>query len=298
MDRFESLSIVLAVAEAGSLSAAARRLNIPPATASRKIAELESHLRARLFDRSAPKLVLTAAGSSYVEAVKPILAELSEADRAVSSEYALPAGELVVTAPVGLGRLHLLPVVAQFLRAHPEIDVRLVLGDRILNLVEENVDLALRVGQLPDSRLMAQRVGAARYVVCASPDYLEAHGTPATPADLAGHATIAYEGFRTPDAWRFRQDGAAASVKVTPRLIVSTVEAACDAAAAGIGLARVLSYQAAPALAAGRLVTVLDDFAPEPLPVSLVHRAGRLLPIRLRAFLDFAAPRLKAGLAG
>lgn len=296
MDRFESMSIVLAVAEAGSLSAAARRLNIPPATASRKIAELEGHLRARLFDRSAPRLVLTQAGTSYVEAVRPILADLSEADRAVSGDYALPAGELSVTAPQGLGRQHLVPILAEFLLTYPEIDVRLSLLDRVVNLAEENVDAALRIGQLPDSRLVARRVGGTRLVVCASPAYLAAHGTPGTPADLAGHATLVHDGCRLPDVWRFQRDGVALDVKVTPRLTVSTVEAVCDAARAGIGLTRMLCRQAAPFLADGTLVTVLDEFRPEPLPISLVHRAGRVLPTRLRAFLDFAAPRLKAAL--
>src|ERR1700758_5603146 len=164
MDRLEAMSIVLAVAEAGSLSAAARHLNTPPATASRKITELEQHLRAKLFDRSARKLTLTDSGLSYVAAMKRILADLSEADRAAAGEYTKPTGELIVTAP-GLGRLHLIPILAEFLRAYPDIDIRLVLVDRILSLPEDHVDVALRVGTLPDSRLVAQRVGTVRRVV-------------------------------------------------------------------------------------------------------------------------------------
>ena len=174
MDRLEAMSIVLAVAEAGSLSAAARRLNTPPATASRKITELEEQLRAKLFDRSARKLTLTDSGLSYVAVLKRILADLSEADRAAAGEYTKPTGELIVTAPTELGRLHIIPILAEFLRAYPDIDVRLLLLERIVSLPEDHVDLAVRVGVLPDSRLIALRVGTIRRVVCASPAYLEA----------------------------------------------------------------------------------------------------------------------------
>jgi DNA-binding transcriptional LysR family regulator len=183
MDRLESMSIVLAVAEAGSLAAAVRRLNTPPATASRKITELEEHLGTKLFDRSARRLVLTHAGSSYVAGLKRILADISEIERAASGEYTAPTGELVVTAPVGLGRIHLVPILAEFLSAYPAITVRLVLGDRILSLPEEHVDVALRLGMLPDSRLMALRLGSTSWVVCASPAYLALHGTPAAPEE-------------------------------------------------------------------------------------------------------------------
>src|SRR5215469_3912527 len=185
MDRLEAMSIVLAVAEAGSLSAAARRLNTPAATASRKITELEGHLRAKLFDRSSRKLTLSDSGLSYVAALKPILADLLEADRAATGEYTKPTGELIITAPVAPGRLYLIPILAEFLRAYPEIDVRLLLVERILSLPDEHVDVALRVGELPDSRLIALRVGTIRRIVCASPAYLEARGTPKTPEDLA-----------------------------------------------------------------------------------------------------------------
>src|SRR5215469_11516351 len=198
MDRLEAMSIVLAVAEAGSLSAAARRLNTPPATASRKINELEELLRTKLFDRSARRLALTDAGLSYVAALKRILPDISEAERAASGEYAAPTGELVVTAPGGLGRLHLVPILAEFFRSYPDITVRLVLGERILSLGEEHIDVALRIGVLPDSRLMALRLAAIHPVVCASPAYLAAHGTPNTPDDLAGHECIIYESFQTP----------------------------------------------------------------------------------------------------
>jgi DNA-binding transcriptional LysR family regulator len=302
MDRLEGMSIVLAVAEAGSLSAAARRLNTPVATASRKITELEEHLRAKLFDRTARKLTLTDAGLSYVAALKRILADLSEADRAAAGEYMKPTGELIVTAPVGLGRLHLIPILAEFLRAYPDIVIRLVLADPILGLPEDHIDVALRTGELPDSRLIALRLGTIRGVVCASPAYLEARGTPRTPRDLAAHDCIvfdpgfSYEGFGEPHVWKFVRDGVEAAIKVQPRLVVSNLEAACDAARAGIGLTLAFSHHVGAALGAGTLTTVLDEFQLPPRPVNFVYTAGRFMPIKLRAFLDFAAPRLKTRL--
>jgi len=299
MDRLEAMSVVLAVAEAGSLSAAARRLNTPPATASRKITELEEHLRTKLFDRSARKLTLTDSGMSYVAALKRILADLSEADRAASGEFASPTGELIVTAPAALGRLYLIPILAEFLRAYPKIDVRLLLTDRILNLPEDHVDVALRTGELPDSRLIALHLGTIHRVLCANPSYLATRGTPKAPEGLSEHDCIVYEGFLGPDAWKFVRDGTDVAVTVQPRLIVSNVEAACDAARAGIGVARVFSYYAKASIEEGTLTTVLDAFQPPSatLPVNFVYSAGRFMPIKLRAFLDFAAPRLKAQLA-
>jgi DNA-binding transcriptional LysR family regulator len=297
MDRLEAMSIVLAVAEAGSLAAAARRLNTPLATASRKVTELEEHLRAKLFDRSARRLVLTDAGASYVAGLKRILADISEVERAAAGEYTAPTGELVVTAPVGLGRMHLVPILAEFLDAYPEISVRLVLGERILSLSEEHVDLALRIGVLPDSRLMALRLGSAVRVVCASPSYLDRRGTPATPDDLAGHDCINYEGFQAPDVWTFARGQTDIAIPVRSRLVVSTVEAACDAARTGIGLTRTFSYHIASSIEAGTLTTVLDEYRSSSLPISFVYRAGRFLPLKLRAFLDFASPRLKARLS-
>jgi DNA-binding transcriptional LysR family regulator len=297
MDRLEAMSLVIAVADAGSLAGAARRLGLPVATASRKIAELEEHLRTRLFDRSARRLTLTDAGASYVAALKPILANLAEAERAAAGEYAAPTGELIVTAPVGLGRIHLVPILAEFLRAYPDISVRLVLGDRVLSLAEEHIDVAMRIGVLPDSRLMALRVGTTQRLVCASPAYLATRGTPRTPEEIAGHDCIVYEGFKAPDVWTFGRDGAQVAVTVKPRLVVSGVEVACDAAREGIGLTRAFSYHVAASVAEGALATVLDACRPPALPISLVYGSGRFLPIKLRAFLDFAAPRLRARLA-
>jgi DNA-binding transcriptional LysR family regulator len=296
MDRVEAMSIFLTVVEAGSLSAAARRLNAPLATVSRKVSDLESHLRTKLFNRSSHKLVLTEAGSSYVAACRRILADVMEAERAASGEYAAPTGELTVTAPVGLGRVYLVPILAEFLKAYPEIDVHLVLNDRVMNLSEEQIDVALRMGALPDSSLMALRLGAIRRVFCASPAYLAARGTPRTPDELAGHDCVSYPNLMSPDVWTFPSGKTNLAVRVHSRLVVSNAETACDAARASIGITAAFSYLIEEALEAGTLTTLLDDFEPPAWPVSLVYAAGRFLPIKLRVFLDFAAPRLKARL--
>ena len=206
MDRLEAMSTFLAVVEAGSLSAAARQLNTPLATVSRKVSELESHLRTKLFNRSSRKLVLTDAGSSYFAACKRILADVTEAERAASGEYTAPTGELIVTAPVGLGRIYLIPILADFLTAYADIEVSLILNDRVQSLFQEQIDVGLRIGALPDSSMIAIRVGAIRRVVCASPAYLAARGTPRTPDDLAGHDCISYAGSVSPDIWTFARD--------------------------------------------------------------------------------------------
>jgi DNA-binding transcriptional LysR family regulator len=297
MDRLEAMSIVLAVAEAGSLSAGARRLNTPVATASRKIVELEAHLRTKLFDHSTRKLALTTAGSSYVEAARRILADLGEAERVASGEYAAPTGELLVTAPVGLGQQYLIPILAEFLRTYPKIDIRLLLNDRILGLTEDHIDVALRLGMLPDSRLIALRLGAFRRIVCASPTYLAARGTPLTPDDLIKHDCILYEGLAGAAPWNFMRGKAHIKVELHPRLVVSNSDAACNAAREGIGITRAFSYNVATSLEAGTLVTLLETFEPPTLPASFVYPSGRFQPVKLRAFLDFATPRLKARLA-
>jgi DNA-binding transcriptional LysR family regulator len=288
----------LAVVEAGSLSAAARRLKTPLATVSRKISELESHLRTKLFNRSSRKLVLTDAGSSYVVACKRILADVTEADRAASGEYTAPTGELIVTAPVAGGRMYFIPILADFLKAYPDITVRLILTDSVLSLFQEQIDVGARIGALPDSSLMAIRVGAIRRMICASPAYLAERGTPRTPDDLAGHDCITFTGFVSPDVWTFVRDQTNVAVPVHARLVVSSVEAACDAACAGIGITSAFSHHFKAALERGALTTLLDEFQPASLPVNLVYTANRFLPIKVRAFLDFAAPRLKRVFAG
>jgi len=297
MDRLESMSILVAAVEAGSLSAAARRLGTPLATVSRKVSELEGHLKARLLNRASRRLTLTDAGQSYVAACRRILEQVDEAERAASGEFSAPRGELIVTAPIVFGRLHVLPVATEFLAAYPEIKRRLALADRVVNLTEDHLDVALRIGALPDSSLMATRIGVIRRVVCASPAYFAARGVPKTLADLAAHDCIGFDVLTTAEAWTFKQERSEISVPISARLTVTTAEAVVDAAISGVGIARVLSYQAAQALRDGRLALALVDFEPEPWPVHLVYTGGRMLPLKLRAFLDFAAPRLKARLA-
>jgi DNA-binding transcriptional LysR family regulator len=297
MDRFESMSTLLAAVEGGSLSAASRKLGMPLATVSRKVSELEAHLRTRLINRTSRRLMLTDAGRSYVAACKRILEDIGEAERAAAGEYMAPRGGLTVTAPIVFGRLHVLPVAIEFLKAYPDIDIRVALADRVVNLQEDDIDLAIRIGDLPDSSLVATRVGSIRHVVCGSPAYFAQRGTPKSPGQLSTHDCITFDGLMSPDTWKFAVGKSTVSVAIHSRLIVNTAEAAIDAAIAGVGITRVLSYQVASALRAGTLALALREFEPKPWPVSLVYSGQGLLPLKLRAFLDFAAPRLKARLA-
>lgn len=293
MNRLDAMSIFIAVADAGSLTAAARRLGMPLATVSRKVAVLESHLNTRLLHRTTRQLSLTEAGSSYVAACRRILEDIGEAERAATGENAAPKGELVVTAPVVFGRLHVVPVIAEFLAHYPEINISLMLTDRVVHLMEEHGDVALRIGDLPDSSLMATQVGKVRRVVCASPSYLSNRGIPTTPDDLVGHDCITFEVLESKRAWVFGSGRAQVSVPVRARLAVNTAEAAIAASALGVGLIRVLSYQVEDAVRGDALRVVLESFESEPLPVSLVHKGQTPLPLKLRAFLDFVAPRLR-----
>jgi DNA-binding transcriptional LysR family regulator len=241
-------------------------------------------------------VTLTEAGRGYVTACRRILEDVNEAERAAAGEYSAPRGELAVTAPVVFGRLHMLPVLIEFLQAYPEVNVRLALGDRMVNLLEDHVDLALRIGPLPDSGLIGTQLGSIRRVVCASPAYLSKSGAPAAPRDLATHECISFELFATANTWRFKVGGADVRVPIHPRLIVSTAEAAIDAAIAGLGVTCVLSYQVESALRTGALRLLLESFEPLPLPVSFLYSSQGRLPLKLRALLDFAAPRLRTRL--
>jgi DNA-binding transcriptional LysR family regulator len=294
MDRLEAMSILLAVVDAGSISAAARRLALPLTTVSRKISALEDHLNTRLLVRGARRTQLTETGRAYADACRRILDETTEAERLASGEYSAPKGNLSITAPIVFGRLHLLPVVSDFLKAHPAIAIHLILADRIVNLVEEQVDVALRIGALPDSSLITARLGTIRRIVCANPSYLAKRGLPANPSDLAAHDCIAFEGLSPQPQWTFFDGRNQIPVSIRPRLTVNTAEAAIDAAISGLGLTRVLSYQVSGAQHAGNLRVVLVPFEPPAIPVSLVHAPQRPLPLKIRAFIDFAAPRLRA----
>ena len=298
MDRLDAMSILVKVVETGSLSAASRRLGAPLPTISRKISELEAHLDARLLIRSTRKLILTDAGAAYVAACKRILEQVGDAERAASGEYSTPKGDLIITAPIVFGRLHVLPAITEFLAMYPEIDVRLVLSDRNMDLIGDQIDIALRVGPLPDSSLVATRVGAVSRVVCGSPAYFAAHGIPKAPAELSALTAVVFDALGSASSWNFLMPGSKAvqAVAIRSRLAVNTAEAAIDAAIAGVGVTRVLSYQVAHAVVQRKLQIVLPNYEPDPLPVSLVYGGQGLLPLKIRAFLDFAAPRIRARL--
>lgn len=296
MDRFEALRTLVSAVDGGSLSAASRMLRMPLSTVSRKISELEAHLTTQLLVRTPRKLLLTDAGEAFVHTARRLLAELDEAERAASGEYREPIGELLVTAPIAFGKLHILPIVLDFLLAFPKVDVRLVLSDKIIDLAENHVDVAARLGRLPDSGLVGMRVGEVRWITVASPGYLAERGTPASPAALADHSCLAFEGLHTSRSWRFTGDADGSALAINPRLGVNTADALVEAASNGLGIARMTSYQAAAALRGGQLVEILKPFVGDPIPVHLVHTGPPLVPLKLRAFLDFAAPRLRASL--
>jgi DNA-binding transcriptional LysR family regulator len=296
MDRLESMSAFVAVVEAGGFSAAARRLGTPLTTLSRKVADLEDHLRARLLTRTTRKVTLTDTGEIFFASCRRLLDELADAERLASGEYQAPRGSLTVSAPLALGRLHLEPIVSDFLSVYPDIDVELRLTDKITNIVEEGIDVAVRVGQLPDSSLKALRVGSIRHVICASPAYLARLGTPARPADLGAHHCVTFTGLEGAREWIFRSGRGINRLAVRSRLSVNTAEAAADAAIAGVGITRLLCYQVSNAVSDGRLTLLLRQFEPPPLPVTLVSPAARLAPQKLKAFTDFVGPRLRARL--
>lgn len=301
MDRLDAMKVLLAATDAGSLSAASRVLGSPLATVSRKISDLEAHLGTRLLIRSSRKLALTDAGQTYVLACKRILEQVADAERAAAGEYSAPRGELTIAAPIAFGRLYIVPIAADFLRAYLDIDLRIALSDRISNILDEHIDLAIRIGELADSAFIAKRVGAVRKVVCASPKYFAARGTPAKPADLAAHDCVTFDALASANAWTFPAGPAGKQqqvVTVRSRLVVNTAEAAIDAAIAGVGITRLLSYQAARALQANQLTLTLQGYEAPSWPVSLVHVGQGPLPLKVRAFVDFAAPHLHAMLQG
>jgi len=242
MDRFAAMRVFTAVADAGSLSAAGRRLNMPLATVSRHLAALEEQIGVRLMTRTTRHLALTEPGRHYLQSCRRILAELEAADLALAGQHLEPRGEIAITAPAMFGRLHVVPIVVAFLEAFPHVTARLLLVDRVVDLIEEGLDVSVRIGVLPDSSLMATRVGGIRLVTCASPSYLAEHGTPATPPDLAGHDCISFGAFSPAERWVYAGPAKSRGVPTHSRLIVNTADAAIGAARAGLGITRVLSY--------------------------------------------------------
>jgi DNA-binding transcriptional LysR family regulator len=290
---------LVASAEAGSFSAAGRQLGVPLPTISRKVAELESHLSTQLLVRSTRKLSLTESGLAYVAACKHILEQVDEAESQASGEYTVPRGTLAMTAPIVFGRLHVVPVVNEFLAKFAQINVHVTLSDHTINLVDEHIDVAVRVGALPDSTLVATKVGDIRRVVCGSPAYFAAHGTPKTPDDLAEHMCVTFSPLASGMTWVFSLGAGKVTKGVRPqcRLKINTAESAIDAAIAGVGVTNVFSYQIARPVAEGKLKVVLQDYEPDPIPVHLVYAGQTILPLKLRRFTEFAASRLRKSLS-
>jgi DNA-binding transcriptional LysR family regulator len=299
MDRLEAMNVLLHVIDMGSFSAASRDLGMPLASVSRKVNELEVHLGTKLLVRTTRKVALTDAGATYVASARRILDEIDETERTAAGEFHVPRGELVLTAPVLFGRLHILPVVSEFLASYADINVRLLLADRNLHLIEDHVDMAVRIGRLPDSSMVATRIGSLRTVVCASSKLLAAHGVPKSPEDLTNFPCVNFDVLTPGFTWPFRRKDAKGDVDVPvrPRLSVNTAEAAVWAASQSVGATRVLDYQCADALREDSLRIVLADFEVEPLPAHLLHAGRGALPSKMRVFLDFAVGRLRERLS-
>jgi DNA-binding transcriptional LysR family regulator len=284
MDRFDAMTAFVTVCETQSLTAAARRLGLSPSVMSRQITALESRLGTRLFHRTTRSLSLTDAGTRYLGRVRRILADLDEAERAAQSERAEPSGRFSVTAPLIFGRLHVAPLLACLVERHPKVSVELNLSDRFVNLIEEGHDLAIRIGHLPDSQLIARRFGETRRVLVASPSYLK-KGLPVHPRDLERHDTIAFMPVAPPFDWHFTEGEADLRIRLEPRFVTNSGDTAIALAEGGAGIARVLYYQVRAAIEEGRLVEILASFAPEPMPIHAVYPSARLLSAKVRAFL-------------
>ena len=294
MDRLESMRIFATVAEAASFAGAARQLSISPPAVTRAIAALEERLGVRLLSRTTRLVRVTEAGARYLEDCRRILAEVAEADESAAGLNTEPRGQLHVTAPVLFGRIFVLPAVTAYLERYPQVSVNALFLDRVVNLLDEGLDVAIRIGELPDSSLQAIEVGQVRRVVCAAPEYLKRHGRPAVPEELPRHSVILARGVTPALEWKFLRDGSLRPVRVAPRLSVNTNDSAVAAAVAGTGLTRLLSYQVAPQLASGELEIVLAEFEPPPLPIHVVHREGRRASAKVRAFVDLIVEQLRA----
>ncbi|MCF3934924.1 LysR family transcriptional regulator [Acuticoccus sp. M5D2P5] len=294
MDRLRGMEVFVAVADAGSLAEAARLIGMSAPAVTRAINALETRLGVRLFTRTTRSLRLTDAGALYLARCRDLLTAIAAAEEEAVGRHGQPSGRLRITSPTRFGQLHVVPVLTRFLDAYPQVSIEAIFVDRVTNLVEEGFDVAVRIGPLPDSRLVATRVGTVRRVVCAAPDYLSRYGRPETLADLAGHRLIAATPMNAADEWSF---GEAGSVAFTPRLRVSTIDAAIAAARHGWGLARVISYQVVDDFASGTLVSVLDEVDPAELPVHLLRAEGRVASAKVRAFVDHAKEALGRVLA-
>jgi DNA-binding transcriptional LysR family regulator len=293
MDRFHLINVFVAVVDCQGLAGAARKLNLSPPAVTRAINELEAHLGLRLLTRTTRSVRATDVGERYVQDCRRILAEMLEADESVSGMHSAPRGRLTVTAPMLFGNLFVTPIVTEYLSRYPDVSASCLFLDRVVNLLDEGVDVAVRIGELPDSSMQAIRVGQVRRVICASPDYLARQGIPTTPDDLQEHTIISASSVTPNPEWKLMDKGELRSIRLQARMITTTNDSAVHAAVTGFGLTRLLSYQVAEHLRSGRLKTVLPDFEPAALPIHVVHREGRQAPQRVRAFLDLAIERLR-----
>jgi DNA-binding transcriptional LysR family regulator len=292
MDHLGAMRIFVAVAKRGSFTEAARRLQLSPSVVTRAIAQLEDQLGLTLLLRTTRSLRLTERGELYLESCQQILQDVDSAERKVRGESAEPRGTLKVAAPVVFGRLHVLPIVSRVLHDYRDVTVQLTLSDRNIHLVEEGVDVAIRIGELADSSLIAIKLGVVSRIVVASRGYLKERGVPKSPPELGGHDIIAFEGLGTIDEWRF--DPGAKPMRVEPRLTLNSIDAAIAAAEAGIGVTRILSYQARASVSAGRLIPILQHFAPPPSPVNAVYPARRIASANIAAFIKAARDYFQA----
>ncbi|MFC5473518.1 LysR family transcriptional regulator [Paraherbaspirillum soli] len=293
MDRFYLMSVFVAVAEEESFAGAARRLNMSPPAVTRAIAALEERLGVKLLNRTTRFVRATDAGLRYLEDARRIMADADEADEAAAGVNAAPRGHLALTAPVLFGRMFVTPTMVDYLRRFPGMSVSALFLDRVVNLLEEGMDVGIRIGELPDSTMKAIKVGHVRRVVCAAPAYLAEHGVPASPDQLVQHAVIVSTGISTAE-WRFGAGSKTSSVKLKPRLTVTSNDAAIEAALQGFGVTRLLSYQIAAHLDSGQLQAVLGSYEPPPLPIHVLHREGRQAAAKVRTFVDLLADKLRA----
>ena len=293
MDRFQEMQIFATVAQEQGFSAAARRLGLSAASVTRAVAALEQRIGTQLLIRTTRTVHLSEAGQRYLEDCRRILAEVQEAEDSAAGSHAQPRGQLTVTAPVLFGDLFVTPVMARYLAQYPDVTINAVLVDRIVNMVEEGIDVAVRIGDLPDSNQHAIRVGEVRRVICGSPEYFAEYGRPVHPHALSGAPVVATSAIGQQRSWPFLDAGEPLSVRPEPRLIVTANQAAITAACMGLGLTRVLSYQVASKIATGELEIVLAEFELPPLPIHVVYQGGRKAPARIRSFVDFTAEALR-----
>ena len=294
MDRLHAMSVFVAVAETQGFAAAARRLHMSPPAVTRAVAALEAHLGVKLLNRTTRHVRTTDAGQRYLEDARRVLLEADAADEAAAGVNAAPRGHLSVTAPALFGRMFVMPGIVDYLERYPATDVSAIFLDRVVNLLEEGLDVGVRIGELPDSTLRAVRVGSVRLVLCASPHYLQRKAPLRTPDDLTAHSLIASTAGNSALDWRFKSGSGLRALSIQPRLRVNTNDAAIEAARKGFGIARLLSYQVAPQFASGELQIVLEDFAPAAWPIHIVHREGRYASAKIRSFVDLIAERLRA----